>query len=104
MTQSDERLNEILQLSHRMHALAADGDWDAVFPLENRRRNLIADCFAPDIPFRDPELAARRIQRILDLDRSLMDMGVAQRQELGTALKELHRGRSAAKAYQRCER
>ncbi len=104
MKAGDELLNAIVQLSHRMHDLAVEGNWNEVVRLEQERRDLIADCFAPDNPFQDNERAARRIRRILDRDRGLMAMGEDHKSELGATLQKVQRGRSAARAYDRCGR
>ncbi len=104
MTAADELLNTIVQLSYRMHELAGEGDWDDVVRLEEERRGLIEDCFSKDNPFQDNELAARRIRRILDLDRGLMAMGADHRVELGETMRKVKRGRNAARAYGRCSR
>ncbi len=104
MSAGDELLNTIVQLSDQMHELAGQGNWEEVVRLETERRDLIAVCFAKDNPFQDNELAARRIRRILDLDRGLMAMGEDHRGELGKTLQKVQRGRNAARAYRRCSR
>ena len=104
MTPSDELLKQILQLSERMLELARGGDWDAVLPLEKERRDLIVDCFAQGNSFRNIERATRRIQKILDMDSSLVSLGAGYRGELAAALQNLQRGRNATQAYHHCGR
>jgi hypothetical protein len=87
-----------------MHEMAEAGDWVAVVGLEAERRGLIGGCFAQESPFQDTELAARRIGQILDLDRRLIEIGTAQKSEVGTALTKLKQGRNAISAYAQCTR
>jgi hypothetical protein len=87
-----------------MHEMAEAGDWVAVVGLEAERRGLIGGCFAQQSPFRDTELAARRIGQILDLDRRLLEISTAQKSEVGTALNKLKQGRTAINAYEECTR
>ncbi len=104
MVHGDASLDKLVQLSRRMHDLAAVGDWDAVVGLEKERRDLIAACFSGDNPFQDIELAARRIAQILDLDGRLLEISAAQKTEVGAALNKLQQGRSAISAYEECTR
>jgi len=102
--QRDRVLEKIVELSHRMHEMAEARDWVAVAGLEAERRGLIGDCFAQENPFRDTELAARRIAQILDLDRRLLELSAAEKSEIGTALSKVKQGRNAISAYEQCTR
>ncbi len=102
--QRDRLLQQIVQLSRRMHEMAEAGDWGAVAGLEVERQGLIGDCFAQESPFQDTELAARRIGQIIDLDRRLIEISTAQKHQVGAALNKLQQARTAINAYEECPR
>ena len=98
-------LDEILELTKNMQSRAVAEDWDSVRESEARRRALIHACF----PLSDPvsseaERAIEQIKQILGLNRSIMAMAVAAREELGSEFSRLKQGRQAARAYQQAGR
>lgn len=91
---------DIIVLSERMCQLAGDDHWEDVARLETRRQALMHSYFET-LPYADPiEEVARGIERIMRLDRDLMELGSAYRGRLAADIKGLDRGRRATAAYQ----
>jgi len=98
-------LDEILELTNSMRFQAVGSDWDSVRKSEAQRRELLYACF----PLSDPvsseaERAVEQIKQIMELDRSIMAMAAAAREDLGKEFGKLKQGRQATRAYQQAGR
>lgn len=85
-------------MSRRMAELGDAGDWDAVIALEPQRRGLLEQAFATHAPV--DEVVVDRVTTILDLDRQLMTMSMAARDQVAAEITRVNRGRKATSAYQ----
>jgi len=94
-------LETLVTQSRRIYELAVDEEWEKVAELESERQCLIEKCFSSKATFEEPEMAARYIQEIIDLDKKVIAMGVDAQKVLGNALGDLQRGRQATQAYQK---
>jgi len=92
-------LSEILALSQQLRQLAAGSKWDQVQVLEAQRQPLIQACFPLDDALPDAERMAEQLRQIIDLDRQVVAMAGAAREEAGEALNKMGRGRVATQAY-----
>ncbi|MFC1683952.1 flagellar protein FliT [Pseudomonadota bacterium] len=101
MAEADRLLEQLLDKSKCLRALAEKSEWEAAATLEQERRSLIESCFSPGVTFDAPQLAATKIQEILDLDKQVLDMGAKARKEAGEALGGIQRGHQALQAYQK---
>ena len=98
-------LDQILELTNSMRFQAVAEEWDAVRESEAKRRRLIRACF----PLSDPvsseaERAIEQIKQIMELDRSIMSMAAAAREELGNEFGKLRQGRQATRVDQQAGR
>ena len=93
-------LDEILELTNNMRFQAVGSDWDSVRESEAQRRELIYACFPLSDPDSEAERAVEQIKQIMELDRSIMAMAAAAREELRSEFGKLKQGRQAARIYQ----
>jgi len=104
MANADQLLAQLLDLSQHLYALASRGEWDEVVKLEGERRELIQACFTPDASFEDPQATVQQIQKIMDIDARVMELGGKARTEAAQALSDIQRGRQAVSAYDKAGR
>lgn len=95
--QRQQLLDQALQLSQQMAELGAAGEWQQVIDLEPRRSALLHS--ALDVPAKADEATARQITAILAVDKQLMSLGVAARDETAVELGQMQRGRKVNQAY-----
>jgi hypothetical protein len=94
-----DMIEQILAVSREMVTLAERGEWERVEVLQQERQQLIKDVFPLDASRIDQDFASETIQAILDLDKQLLQLALAQQKEIGTVLGKLNQGRQATKAY-----
>ncbi len=94
-------LEWLLAQTRRIHDLAVDGEWEKVVALESERQSLIDKYFSQQVEHDAPQIAVRYIEKILELDKKVIAMGVEAQVALGSALGDLQRGRQATQAYQK---
>lgn len=94
-----QTLAEILVLSQEMKCSAELFEWDRVQAQDEQRQRLIQACFPLDGTLPDPERAMEQLRQIIDLDRQVMAMAGAAREEAGEALGSINQGRLATEAY-----
>jgi hypothetical protein len=92
-------LATLLTLSRDMLALARAGAWDELVEMEARRGRLLTDFFSTP-PITDAAAAiAAAIREILELDREVMNLGIACRDALAAELRGVGTVRAATRAY-----
>lgn len=103
--QSDKRdgpkLEWLLTQSRRIYGFAVEGEWEKAVALESERQCLMNKCFSSQVTFDDPQMAARYMQEIIDLDKKVIAMGINAQKELGNTISDLQRGRQATQAYRK---
>jgi len=99
MTSKATDLQDMVALSRTMLEKAREQSWDDVFELEQRRRELMQLFFAKPVAVEDAQTVSTGIQEIMDIDRDLMALGGAARDELAQTLQKMDQGKKAVKAY-----
>ena len=92
-------LQQILDLSREMRRLALDSEWERVHELETCRVQLIERCFPLDGQVDDTRRAVETLNEIVELDKSVLSLAAAARQDLDEGLGRLKLGRQAKNAY-----
>ena len=93
-------LDNIVELSSSMLAVARTGDWERVQEIEQQRKQLFDQAFPLDIDsISDPAAVTRRVQKIADLDKETMDLMEESRKELSGLANKISSGRQAVGAY-----
>lgn len=95
--QREQLFDEAVRQTHRMLALATEDAWQEVVALEAERRALLEQAFATREPL--SESLAARVREILELDKVLMEASLRIRDEIGTELGRINRGRRGTEAY-----
>ncbi|RMG32854.1 MAG: flagellar protein FliT [Gammaproteobacteria bacterium] len=90
-------LEQALRQTHRMLALASEDAWREVVALEAERRAILEQAFATREPL--TESLAAQVREILALDQVLMEASLRLRDQIGSELGELSRGRRGTEAY-----
>lgn len=93
----EQLLDEAVRQTHQMLALATEDAWQEVVALEAERRALLEQAFATREPLSEP--LAARVREILELDKVLMEASLRIRDEIGTELGQINRGRRGTEAY-----
>ncbi len=94
----DALLEQALDMTCRMLALAEQDQWQEVIGLEARRRGVLEQAFASMEPLNEAQ--AEQVRRILALDKGLIEASTRVRDQLGEALEQINRGNRANHAYQ----
>jgi hypothetical protein len=92
-------LQQLVELTRTMLEKAQASLWDEVIETEALRRELISAFFLVPI---QPELAspvAEGIRLILAMDRDIEKLGLAEKEAMGQALRQMEQGKKAVKAY-----
>ena len=92
-------LQEILDITREMREQALDSAWGSVHEKEATRQTLIGHCFPLDQGIANPNQAAKSIQEIIELDRSVMSLAQLAREEMEDSFSRLKLGRQATNAY-----
>jgi len=95
----EEQLPMILGISLEMLNKAKNNDWEAVIELESQRNALIADFFTTTISTDDGHTVAYHIDKVLEIDRQLIELGSNERDKMRENLQKLSNGRHALKVY-----
>lgn len=99
MTQMPGGLDEALELTSNMLANAKDGRWEQVNELSSQRLHVLHAFFSTSVASEDAQYVAERIVQLQALDRQLLVLCDAQREEIGKQLFELRGGKKGAVAY-----
>jgi len=99
MTNKVTDLQGLVALSRCMLEKAREQSWHEVFELEQRRRDAMQLFFAEPVTAEDAQAVSAGIQLIMAIDRDLMALGGAAREELAQTLQKMDQGKKAVKAY-----
>jgi hypothetical protein len=94
-----EQLQAILELSEQMLALAENREWEVLAAVEPTRRQLLHRFFSAPPAAEEVGDIALLIQRVLAMDRQIVQWGEVYRRVLMEGLGELGRARRAFHAY-----
>ena len=96
---SDRRYKRLLRLSRAVLEHAENGDWEAVTDLERERHPLVSEFFSSECPAHERESRRNLIQTLLEIDRQIVRLVEARREEIAHQLQTITRGRGAMRAY-----
>lgn len=99
MTESLGGLDEALDLTNNMLASAKDGQWERVSELSNQRVQCLHAFFSTTVELDDALSIAEQVLSLQAMDRQLMVLCDAQREELSKRLHELNDNKRGAAAY-----
>jgi len=92
-------LEQILETSREMLALAEQDEWEQAEMLQRQREELIKKTFPLDDEVAQSEQAAAILKQIISLDGQLRRLAESRRKEIGQALGKINQGRQATRAY-----
>jgi len=94
-----QQLDEIIHLSREMLETARRLEWDKVAELEERRKQLVMECFRGPAPKQDAAEVAAVIKEILNLDQQVTELVEQCQTALGSEIHTHNRGHAATSAY-----
>lgn len=101
MTTPRQRTERILELTEQMVRCAREEDWVGVVE-RNRLRDAEARAlFDGSIPAGERAFVRERLERVLEVEAEARERMTRERDDLGRASREHHRGRTASDAYHR---
>ena len=95
----EEQLPLMLSITVEMLKKAKDDDWESVIALESQRNALIADFFAVPVATEEVQMVAHHINKVLEIDRQLIDLCSGQCENLRGDLQKVAHGKNALKVY-----
>ncbi len=96
---SERQYKRLLRLSRQVLEHAENGDWEAVTDLERERHPLVSEFFSGECPAHERETRRNMIRTLLDIDRRIIRLVEARREEIAHQLQTITRGRGAMRAY-----
>ena len=90
-------LAQVLLITNEMLLLAQQGSWDAITELEQRRREMLTECFSSPIPSSRGDVFAEALAAMLHMNEEMIDLLDAAKEKV--AIKrtdQRHRARSLA--------
>lgn len=95
----EEQLPMMLSITAEMLKMAKNDDWESVIALESQRNVLIADFFAVPVAAEEVKAVAHHINKVLEIDRQLIDLCSGQCENLKGNLQNIAHGKNALKVY-----
>jgi len=89
----------ILSISEDMLKSARNNDWESVIAMESRRNTMIAEFFATPLSAEETQAVAHYINKVLVIDKQLIELGNLQREHLRENIQKVTHGRHALKVY-----
>lgn len=97
-------LDQILEVSRNMLALAEQGEWEQVDILQQERQIIVEQTFPlEDDAARNPNVATV-LKQILMLDGQIQGLAEKRHREIGQELGRINQGRAVTKAYKTTSR
>lgn len=96
------QLEQIIDLMQLMQQFAVDGDWEQVKQYDLKRQLLLQE-FHPDKIQGSASQLTHHVQRIRELDRSILDLATAEKQRTGKALSKLQKQHNQCAQYLQAE-
>lgn len=101
---TQQELAEILELTHKMIEYAKSQEWDDLASAELHRRGSITQFFSRQIEESDYPYVSDAINKIMQLDESIMAMGQQGRDDIGCELTAMLKKHQVSNAYQQKSR
>jgi hypothetical protein len=95
---------KLVTLTEAMRELARSGEWGAFAHLHGERENLVRDLFGRPVPPEAAGFVSECIHQVMRIDRELLLLAEAGRDEAARALRELKSGQQGTDAYLRFSR
>ncbi len=95
------QLEQIVSLSEVMLKEAEIGEWDDLIKTQQEREELIKAFFPINESCSNPEEVQNQVERIMQLDRQVMELAQCQQKDLGMMLSQFSTGRQATQAYKK---
>ena len=89
----------ILSISEDMLKSAQINDWGSVTVLESQRSAMIIEYFAVPVATEELHAVAHNINKVLVIDKILIELGNQEREQLRENIKKVTQGRHALKVY-----
>ncbi len=99
MATDADQFAHIESLTQRLLVAAEAEEWEQAFAIEAERRPLIEQFFS-HLPENRRAVFDARVKALLEKDKQVMTLGQSHQRQVGEALKQLNKGKSAVKAYQ----
>lgn len=100
--QRPDRWEEIVGLSRQMLEAARAGRWERVTEVARLRRSRVEAFFEEPVADHEAEWVSNGIRGVLELDRELLTLVQAGREQSSAAIVRFDRGRRARTAYGHC--
>jgi len=94
-----EQLDVLAEVSRRMRDNAESGDWETVNHLQETSLQLAGKLFSEDIPDTDIQTVANVVNEVLKINQSILSMGVDARDKCLGELEQIQQNRRAVKEY-----
>jgi hypothetical protein len=98
-TPRERQLPMILSISKEMLKRAKNNDWEQVIVLESQRNILILDYFSIPVSNQEALEVSNYINKVLDIDRQLIELGDQDCDHLKSNLQKINHGKHALKLY-----
>lgn len=90
----NERLQQLLKITESMSALLENFDinepkWDEFLDLENKREKVLQEFNIHDFPVEDRRSALNDLQKLVELDKSVMETVTEYKQEIFELIKQI---------------
>ena len=95
----EQQLSVISSITMQMLDKAKNDDWQAVIELESKRTALIADFFRIPVAGGEAPAVAHYINKVLEIDKQLIELGNKQCHHLRESLQKINQGKRAMKVY-----
>ena len=82
---SASALADVLLMTENMLSLARSDSWDAVTELEEKRRQVLADCFASPIPTDQAKICSEALAAMLHMNEEMI--GLLEQAKKNVAIK-----------------
>lgn len=95
----ERQLSVIFSITQDMLEKAKNNHWETVISLEAQRHGLIADYFAVPVADQEAPSVAHYINKVLEIDKQLIELGNSGCQHLREDLQKINHGKRAMKGY-----
>lgn len=96
-------LQQALEISQEMAALAEQDDWEGITLLDQQRLSLLKQCLDQGAPETERPFTLEMLSQIQALQDTLSAHATERRREIEQALHLLHRRQEASIAYESCQ-
>jgi len=94
-----QQLNQAMDLTKQMQALAEKAEWDQIIELDKQRQGLFSQIF----PLNNANVSAdfqQKLQYLIELNKQLEKFCASQKRDLQLQMQGLNKNKKAINAYQ----